>query len=184
MPRRISRLGGTTFLRSFMTNAYSPAIRLRSKETAMFGYHAAVLDDTDPGARQSLGGRVVPDAELEPDRSRPPRQRQDLGGVTLQVLGPAEALDQVDGLREVGQSRHRRRVVEAMTRELRIHGHDPVAASVEVRRNVVGRRGWVVLGAQHRHGPRFAEDRREARIVVDNVSGPVAPGEDHLLTRG
>src|SRR5207249_5549173 len=107
MPRRISRLGGTTFRRSFMTNAYSPAIHLEkgapsppsrlplsvsrsgSNETAVFGHHAAVLDDADPGAGQCLGGRVVPDAELEPDRARPPRQRQDLGRVAREVFGAA-----------------------------------------------------------------------------------------------
>src|SRR5438093_12582118 len=97
MPRRISRLGGTTFRRSFMTNAYSPAIQLEkeapsppsrlplsvsrsgSNETAVFVHHAAVLNDADPGAGQSVGVRVGPDAELEPDGARPPRQRIDPG---------------------------------------------------------------------------------------------------------
>src|SRR5437867_12891685 len=99
MPRRISRLGGTTFRRSFMTNAYSPAIPLEkgapsppsrlplsvrrpgSNETAAFGHHAAVLDDANPGAGQCLRGRVAPDAQLEPDRARPPGQRHALGRV-------------------------------------------------------------------------------------------------------
>src|SRR6266704_750649 len=92
MPRKISRLGGTTLRRSFMTNAYSPAICTwgprhgpqspffraapakpwrpsisdSSEQPAMLGHHAAVLDDADPGAREALGGRVVPDAELKP----------------------------------------------------------------------------------------------------------------------
>src|SRR5439155_27037658 len=126
MPRRISRLGGTTFRRSFMTNAYSPAIHLEkeapsppsrlplsvsrsgSNETAVFGHHAAVLDDADPGAGQCLGGRVIPDAELEPDRARPPRQCQDLGRVARKVFGAAEDLDHVDRLRKIGHPRHRR----------------------------------------------------------------------------
>src|SRR5438477_9626173 len=115
MPRRISRLGGTTLRRSFITNAYSPAIFemgapkwppyppfLRgapaepwrpsiypinlSDQPPMFGHHAAVLDDANAGAGQRLGAGVVADAELEPDRGRPPRQRHDLGGVRRQVF--------------------------------------------------------------------------------------------------
>src|SRR5437764_14338821 len=120
MPRRISRLGGTTLRRSFITNAYSPAIciwgprhgpqaplrsarpgeavapcstwgprhgpqaPLRSarpgeavarlyfsslflpcQQAAMFGHHAAVLDDADAGAREGFGCGVVADAELD-----------------------------------------------------------------------------------------------------------------------
>src|SRR5947208_14958928 len=69
MPRRISRLGGTTLRRSFMTNTYSPAIIHRRgsdrrssptpptgfDQAPVLGHHAAVLDDADAGARESLG---------------------------------------------------------------------------------------------------------------------------------
>src|SRR5436309_12589486 len=118
MPRRISRFGGTTLRRSFITNAYSPAIcrwgprhgpqaPLRSarpgeavarlyfsplflpcQQAAMFGHHAAVLDDADAGAREGFGCGVVADAELEPHGGRPPRQAHDLGGVRRQIFGP------------------------------------------------------------------------------------------------
>src|SRR5437660_9377779 len=78
MPRRISRLGGTTLRRSFMTNAYSPAMARRTFSLArlgrrgpspatscsshchqapVLGHHAAVLDDADAGAREPLGRR-------------------------------------------------------------------------------------------------------------------------------
>src|SRR5918999_3882105 len=64
MPRRISRLGGTTLRRSFITKAYSPAMAVRlpsapPDEPAVLGHHAAVLDDLDPRAGQGLGGPVV-----------------------------------------------------------------------------------------------------------------------------
>src|SRR3970282_2141570 len=65
MPRRISRLGGTTLRRSFITNAYSPAMD-HSRQSAVLRHHAAVLDDADSRLGQSLGRRVVADAELEP----------------------------------------------------------------------------------------------------------------------
>src|SRR5712692_1299662 len=55
MPRRISRLGGTTLRRSFMTNAYSPAMQ----EPLVLGHHAAVLHDADPGARERSEERRV-----------------------------------------------------------------------------------------------------------------------------
>src|SRR6266850_2613033 len=160
MPRRISRFGGTTLRRSFMTNAYSPAIcrwgprdgphtpsfgaprrsrgarfldmgaptwppypltfgaprRSRgaplyhaapisrgSQQPAMFGHHAAVLDDADAGAREGFRGGVVADAELEPHGGGPPRESHDLGGVARQVLGPAEDVDDVDRLVEIAQ---------------------------------------------------------------------------------
>src|SRR5207247_2357536 len=112
MPRRISRLGGTTFRRSLMTNAYSPAMLsergglrppldspllgdARLHEATVLRHHAAILDHPDSGPRELLGSRVVPDPELEPDRPRPPRQRQDLVGVARKVFGTTEDLDHV-----------------------------------------------------------------------------------------
>src|SRR5882672_3019820 len=130
MPRRISRLGGTTLRRSFMTNAYSPGIlerrglrlwdpgRLRPpldsplsgdarlQEAAVLRHHAAILDDVDSGPRQLLGGRGVRDTELEPDRRRPPGQGQNLVGVTWKVLGTPKNLDHVGRFGEIFQPGH------------------------------------------------------------------------------
>src|SRR5213593_3483000 len=199
MPRRISRLGGTTLRRSFMTNAYSPAIcceraylrppldspllgDARLHEATVLRHHAAVLHHPDPSPRELLGSRVVPDPELEPDRLRPPRQRQDLVRVARKVFGTTENLDHVGRLREVFQSGHRRRVMETTAGELRIHGLDAVATRDEVGGNVVRRLGGVSLGAEYRHGPGLAKDRREACIVIDEMGTPIAHGEVHLLT--
>src|SRR2546425_1584733 len=199
MPRRISRLGGTTFRRSFMTNAYSPAIlsgerglrppldsprlgEARLHEATVLRHHAAVLDHPDPSPRELLGSRVVPDPELEPDRLRSPRQRQDLVGVARKVFGTTEDLDHVSRLREIFQSGHRRRVMETTAGELRIHGLDAGAASYEVGRHVLRRLGRVSLGTEHRHDPGLAKDRCEACIVVDEMDTPIAHGEVHLLT--
>src|SRR3989442_10556287 len=99
MPRRISRLGGTTLRRSFMTNAYSPGILERGRrrlgipadtlrppldsplsgdarlqDAAVLRHHPAILDHVDSGPRKllfRLGGR---DTELEPGRRRPAGQ--------------------------------------------------------------------------------------------------------------
>ena len=49
---------------------------------------AAVLHDVDAGAGQPLGGRVVPDPRLEPDRRRP--RGQDVVHVRGDVLRPRE----------------------------------------------------------------------------------------------
>src|SRR5438046_1551885 len=115
MPRRISRLGGTTLRRSFMTKAYSPAIfhggpemaptphrsdrpgiavavlylKLTSgcsEQAAVLRHHAAILDHTDPRASERLRGGVVADAELEPHHRRLPRQPRVLRRVTRQEL--------------------------------------------------------------------------------------------------
>src|SRR5882724_9755084 len=198
MPRRISRLGGITFLRSFITNAYSPAIfserevppsrppyqsitgvgrsRALGNEASVLGHHAAILHDPDPGPRELLGGRVVPDAELEPDRLRPPRQGQDLVGMTRQELGTAEDLDHVRRLGEAPQSRHGRRVVKALARELGIDGPDPIAAREQVRGNVVSGLRRAGLGAEHGHGLGLAKDLGEAGIIVDEQGAPVVHG--------
>src|SRR5678815_5422514 len=117
MPRRISRLGGTTLRRSFMTNAYSPAmifhyrgserrsspipptaseLRALDHQATVLGHHAAILHHVDAGARE-LGGRaVVADPELEPHRARTPWKRQDLARVAGQELRPPEHVNDVD----------------------------------------------------------------------------------------
>src|SRR5262245_12005281 len=141
MPRRISRLGGTTFLRSFITNANSPAIRSRLPpssvrqsalrvEPSMLGHHAAILDHADPGSRELLRRAVVPDAELEPDRLRPPRQGQDLVRVARQILGPPEDLDHVGRLGQIAERRDGLGVVQPPSRESRVDGSDAVAPRV------------------------------------------------------
>src|SRR5882724_1992014 len=177
MPRRISRLGGMTFRRSFMTNAYSPAISLSESlgiEATVLGHHAAILDHAYPGARELLGGLVVPDAELKPDRLRSPRQGENLVGVAGQIFGAAEDLDHVGRLGEVAEGRHGLRVVQAAAGEPRVDRSDPVAARMQIRRYVVRGLRRVSLGAEHRHGLGFSEDRREAVIIVDEQDTPVA----------
>src|SRR5260370_36911359 len=62
MPRRISRLGGTTVRRALMTTAYSPAI----PEPLVLVHHAAVLHDADPSPRQTLPHDPVPAPPPEP----------------------------------------------------------------------------------------------------------------------
>ena len=47
----------------------------RSQESAVFGHHAAILDDTDAGPGQRLGGAVVTDTELKPHDVGTPGQR-------------------------------------------------------------------------------------------------------------
>src|SRR3970282_1260556 len=164
IPCRISRLGGTTLRRSFITNAYSPAIVHGAPETgspypsfltlfpcavslrgfltrfpcsvflggaeqpAVLGHHAAVLHHADARAREPLGRRVVPDAELEPHDARPPPEREDLVGVRRQVLRTPEDLDDVGGPGEVGHARHGRRIVEEPSREPGVHREDPGTA--------------------------------------------------------
>src|SRR5262245_59731292 len=116
MPRRISRLGGTTLRRSFITNAYSPAIIdgaprwcspypsvLRccltpsqlggAQQPSVLRHHASILHDAYAGARERLRGGVVADAELKPDHGRRPRQPDDLRRVRLQVLRTAKHFD-------------------------------------------------------------------------------------------
>src|SRR5256885_2257648 len=137
MPRRISRLGGTTLRRSFITNAYSPAIcrwgpdmapkpPLRSarpgeavarlyfsplflpcQQAAMFGHHAAVLDDADAVPREGFSCGVVADAELEPHGGRPPRPAPVLGAEHRHAFGPAEHDDVTDLLIRVRPRRRR-----------------------------------------------------------------------------
>src|SRR5438128_2170671 len=159
MPRRISRLGGTTLRRSFMTNAYSPGILERGRrrlgipadtlrppldsplsgdarlqEAAVLRHHAAILDHVDSGPRELLGGRGVRDTELEPDRRRPPGQGQDLVGVARKVLGMPKNLDHVGRLGEIFQPGHGQRAMERTAGELRIDGLDAIAARYEVSR--------------------------------------------------
>src|SRR5207245_837496 len=131
LARRISRLGGTTYRRSFTTNAYSPAISLsepRGSKATVLGHHAAILDHANPGARELLRGLVVPDAELEPDRFRSPWQGQDLVGVAGKIFRTSEDLDHVGRLGEVAEARDGLRIVQGATRELGIDRPDPVAA--------------------------------------------------------
>src|SRR3989442_448715 len=103
MPRRISRLGGTTLRRSFMTKAYSPAIfhggprngpqpphrsdrpgkavavlylKLTSgcsEQAAVLRHHAAILDHTDPPASERLPRGVGCDAQPGPHHRPLPR---------------------------------------------------------------------------------------------------------------
>jgi hypothetical protein len=61
-------------------------------ESSMLGHHAAILNHADAGPRERRGGAVVADAELEPDRRRPPRQGEDFVRVTRQVLGAPKDL--------------------------------------------------------------------------------------------
>src|ERR1051325_10292878 len=99
MPRRISRLGGTTLRRSLIVNAYSPAILCGlPQETPVLGHHAAVLDHVDARARELGGGALVADAELEPHGARLPRQREDLARVRRQERRAPEDLDDVHRL--------------------------------------------------------------------------------------
>src|SRR6266702_2791235 len=100
MPRRISRLGGTTLRRSFMTKAYSPAIFHGGPEMAPTPHRSG---PPGPRASERLRGGVVADAELEPHHRRLPRQPRDLRRVTRQELRAAEDLDDVGGLAQVGQ---------------------------------------------------------------------------------
>src|SRR4249919_2508335 len=125
MPRRISRFGGTTLRRSFMTNAYSPgmlgASSLRGDQAPVLGHHAAILDDADARLRELLGGGVVTDAELEPHHLRAPRESQDLVGMAAQIFGAAEYLDDVGFLGQGVEPCHGHRVVQTLPGEARIH---------------------------------------------------------------
>src|SRR3989442_16034601 len=96
MPRRISRLGGTTLRRSFMTKAYSPAIfhggprngpqpphrsdrpgkavagplfKISSaypEQAAVFRLHSAVLAHPETPRAGALPGGVLPGGQREP----------------------------------------------------------------------------------------------------------------------
>src|SRR6267143_4777714 len=176
IPRRISRLGGMTFRRSFMTNAYSPAISLSEPlwiEATVLGHHAAILDHANPGPRELLGRLVVSDAELEPDRFRSPWQGQDLVGVAGQVFGAAEDLDHVGRLGEIAEGRHGLRIVQATTREPRVDRSDAVASRMQIGRNIVCGLRRVGFGAEYRHALGLTEDRGEAVVVVDEQGTPV-----------
>src|SRR2546425_2086278 len=185
MPRRISRLGGTTLRRSFMTKAYSPAIfhggprngpppphrparpgravavlylKLTSgcyEQAAVLRHHAAILDHTDPRASERLRGGVVADAELEPHHRRLPRQPRDLRRVTRQELRAAEDLDDVGGLAQVGQRGGDRLAEDGLVGSRRVDGQHAVAAGLQICRHVVRRLRRLTLRAEHR-----SEERR------------------------
>src|SRR2546423_603278 len=143
MPRRISRLGGTTLRRSFMTNAYSPGMVNKgprygpyppfflsggAEQAAVLGHHAAVLHDTNACARQRLRRAVVADAQLEPDDRGLPRQPDDLGRVARQELRATEDLDDVRGLTQVGERGGDRLAEDALAGPRRVHGQHAVPA--------------------------------------------------------
>src|SRR5438874_9835939 len=185
MPRKISRLGGTTLRRSFITNAYSPGmVSLRgAEEAAVLGHHATVLDDADAGAGERRGGVVVPDAELKPHDGRPPGQPNDLGGVRLQVLGATKDLDDIWRLAQIGEHGDHRLAEDALTGMRGIHGQYAVAVRLEIRRHIERGLPRLALGAEHRDRARFAQDARETRVVVDEVRLPVHPKRQPLTGR-
>src|SRR2546428_162484 len=162
MLRRISRLGGTTLRRSFITKAYSPAI------------YAA------PRPSQPLGGLIVADAELDPHRRRPPGQRQDLRGVAREVLGAPEDLDDVRRLVQIPERRHDGHVEEAPTGDRRIDGPDAVSLPGEIGRHVIGRLAGARLGAHHGDGLGLAQDGSQVGVAGDQLLSPGAHGQDVL----
>src|SRR2546426_10137783 len=125
MPRRISRLGGTTLRRSFMTKAYSPAIfhggpemaptpphrsdrpgiavavlylKLTSgcsQQAAGLRHHAAILGPTGPPASERLRRGGVAGAELGPHPRRLPRPPRDLRPVNRPEMRAAGGLGDV-----------------------------------------------------------------------------------------
>src|SRR6185436_5105846 len=135
MPRRISRLGGTTLRRSFIVNAYSPAMRdgdpfLRGvpHEPAMLRHHAAVLNDVDASACQLRSRAVVADSELEPHGARTPRQCQDLARVAWKKFGTPEDVDHVDGLAQIGERADDALAQHGLAGQCRVDGKDAVAS--------------------------------------------------------
>src|SRR5581483_117153 len=184
MPRRISRFGGTTLRRSFITNAYSPAMpslsstRLRARlcgpeQAAMLGHHAAILHHTNARARQLRRRAVVTDPELKPHDGRLPRQPEDLAGVARKELRPSEHLDHVDRSWKIGQGGDHRLPEQSLARARGIHANDVVAARLQVRGHVAGRLSGLPLGTEHRDAARLAQDSYEARVVVDEERSPV-----------
>src|SRR5882724_5757549 len=71
MPRRISRLGGTTFLRSFITNAYSPGICTWGPRD---GPQTPYRSDRPGGAVAVLYLHGGPDMAPNPQSFGPPRR--------------------------------------------------------------------------------------------------------------
>src|SRR5438105_13364615 len=72
-----------------------------SSDKPMIHHDAAILHDLYAGLRQSLGGPVVADAKLKPDRSR--RFRQNVFDVLIYIFAAPEDVDEVYRRRNVRQ---------------------------------------------------------------------------------
>src|SRR4051812_3157568 len=144
--------------RSALPGCATPRARAKgsraSAEAPVDDERACVLDIVEARLDGDSPCVGVPDAQLEPERPRPDRDR--VLGHGCAVLGPAEDVHEVHGLRHVGEGR-----IAAFAENLarvRVHRDAAVAGALQVAHDPVRRAARIGRRTDHRDRPRLAHD--------------------------
>jgi hypothetical protein len=137
----------------------------REAQAADLDRRAAVHDDLETGGAGAFGRRLVDDAELHPDGSRP--DGDGLVDVRPRGVRAAEDVDDVDlrAVREGGQPRLAALAEDVLPGRVRIDRDDAVAAGLQEARDAVA--VAVGTGRAADDGPREAGRQEVADRVVD-----------------
>src|SRR5207302_8436438 len=163
---QIMRLRGTLFgaagarrLRRAVLDdrAVDAAPRQFAGKPAELDLWTAVHDDLDAGRLAQRGRLVVADAELHPHHRRADRDR--VLDDARRVLGRAEHIDHVDGIRDVAQRGVDLLAEQFLAGYARVDRDDPVAFPLQVFHDEIAWPVPVGRGADHRDGFHPFEDR-------------------------
>ena len=140
-----------------------PAVR--AAEALVVRQGAAVLHDVEAGRDEGGGDAIVADAELEPDDAGRWLHGQEVVEVVVEGVRPAEDVDEVDRLGEVGQARAHGLVPQGLAGQLRVDRQHTVALAVQVVGHVERGPVRLVVGAQDRDDARTLQHLHDVRLA-------------------
>ena len=124
----------------------------------------AVHDDLDPGRLAQRGRLVVADAELHPHHRR--ADRDCVLDDARRVLGRAEHIDHVDGIRDVAQRGVDLLAEQFLAGDPRVDRDHPIALSLQVFHHEIARPVPIGRGPDHRDRAHPFEDRAQLSVGI------------------